>query len=207
MGMKEQDLALGFKVQLGEQCHGTLYGGPFYKYVQGTRRMVGIKMAEEIDHPHEYAVDTEDFNVPTQEAMQKGIEAALREFHAGNDVYVGCMGGIGRTGLFMGCMAKVMGRLDELAFGVIPEDPVKFVRANFKPHAIETDEQKAFVRDFDPAPALAVLDSFEPVAEKIEVPVEKIVTKEVVKEVEVIKHVYLSPLQWFNHVVFGMKPQ
>lgn len=196
---KNMELSLGIPVIFGDR-HGTVYGGPFRQYVPGTRRLVGIKMAVEIDHPHDFKVDTADFSVPTMDAMHQGIEFALLSLFKGKDVYVGCMGGIGRTGLFMGCMAKVMRDYRQTLYKVQMEghDPVKYVRHHFKPHAIETDEQQDFVRDFDTDPhVLWLQEQFRP---KV---VEKEVFKTVFKEVESIVFVdkevlvYLTPLQAF----------
>lgn len=197
-------LTLGIPVNFGD-CRGTIYGGPFRQYVPETRRLVGIKMAQEIDHPHDFKVDTEDFCVPTVYAMHQGIAFALKALFKGQDVYVGCMGGIGRTGLFMGCMAKVMRDYQQTLDKVIREnhDPVRYVRLHFKPHAIETEEQMRFVAEFDTTLHVEwVKSQFMP---KV---VEKEVVKEVVKEVEKIVYVdkevvvYLTPLQvlmrWFK---------
>ena len=51
---------------------------------------------------------------------------------------MGCMGGIGRTGLMLSLLAK--------AFGV--EDPVAYVRKHYYSHAVETKEQRQFIADF-----------------------------------------------------------
>lgn len=178
-------LQKGIPVRLGT-IHGTIFGGPFRNYETGTRRLVGVKMAAEIDHPHEFKVDTEDFSVPPVKDMQAGLIFAIEALADGNDIYVGCMGGIGRTGLFMGCMAKTINDFHKTHTGRVPNglgDPVKWVRANYIPHAIETKAQQAYVQSFDSSPVLSVV-------------VKLVTPREVIREVRVVEAVYLSPLQW-----------
>ncbi len=153
-------LTKGIPVTLGN-IHGIVFGGPFRKYVPGTRRLVGVKMAAEICHPCEIVVDTEDFSVPLVQDMQNGIIKSINAMSAGYDVYVGCMGGIGRTGLFMGCMAKVM--IDCGRKGIVTEekigDPVLWVREHYLSHAIETKEQQSYVVNFDTSVVIAHVES------------------------------------------------
>jgi hypothetical protein len=171
------------------KVQASVFGGPFIEYVPDTRRIVGIKMAVEISHTHDFAVDTKDFNVPSQQLMQQGILYGLQKIMAGNDLYVGCMGGTGRTGLYMACMAKVMlayaggegnwGTGEIGSYGTLSA-PVAYVRKHYKAHAVETQRQESFVAAFDEAPALAYLKkTLEPAVTVktvyTEVPVEKIV--------------------------------
>lgn len=164
----------GIPVLIGT-ISGHVFGGRYKSFVDGTRRLVGVKMAEEIDHPHQISIPTEDFSVPDVTDMQYGLIDALTAMKRGNDVYAGCMGGIGRTGLFMGCMAKVMQDLG--ARGTVPtmyvHDPVDFVRNHYNGHAIETEEQRRYVRTFDTAIVLRWVD--QELAQKV-VEVEKTVT-------------------------------
>lgn len=129
--------------------HGMLYGGPYRKFEVGTRRLLGLKMAAEINHPHDISVPTEDFSVPHPEDVSRGIIKVIEGFANGKDTYVGCMGGVGRTGLFMGCMVKCLNDYYEAHDLPGVGDPVAYVRAKYIPHAIETQEQQAFVRGFD----------------------------------------------------------
>jgi len=145
-----------------------IYGGPFRKYREGTRRLVGVKMAVEIDHPHEISIPTEDYSVPDVLDLRGGMIEAIQEMRKGKDVYAGCMGGVGRTGLFMACMTKV-------AMTACPEeyeedlDPVLYVRSNYNPHAVETQQQMRFVSTFDTSPILKYLQLTAPKAELVHV--------------------------------------
>jgi len=184
----------GIPVNIG-RLDGFVFGGPYRSYIPGTRRLIGIKMAAEINHDHDFAVDTEDFSVPPVQGMQNGLVAAINAFHDGKDVYVGCMGGIGRTGLFMGCMAKVMAdyathtKTDK----PVPADPVAYVRAHYMGHAIETLEQQVYVRGFNTAPVIKYIDDLlSPTVVSVEVPVPAPMP---------------TPLQYAMYMLFGVKPK
>ena len=123
------------------KVRGILFGGPYKQYEPNTRRLVGVKMAKEITHPHDISIPTVDFSVPDTKDMIAGMAEAIEAIYAGNDIYVGCMGGIGRTGLFLACMHKV-----ELDYYGKVGDPVAYVRKHYYKHAIETEEQKNYVR-------------------------------------------------------------
>jgi len=193
---KAMELKKGIPVRFG-LISGVVFGGPFRNYVPGTRRLVGVKMAQEIEHPHDFKVDTRDFSVPSQAAMQAGIMFAISNLYKGYDVYAGCMGGIGRTGLFMACMAKVQhdyfASVGEAPPRPVP--PVAYVRAHYIPHAVETDEQQDFVADFDTGPAVRALGTMnKALSGQVEV---RTVESVVVNEVERV--VYLGPVSWLIH--------
>lgn len=59
-------------------------------------------------------------------------------------VYVGCMGGVGRTGMVLALLARVVYRMDG-------GNAIARVRRYYNPHAVETKEQGAFVRTFPTA--------------------------------------------------------
>lgn len=150
------NLTKGIPINL-PHVKGMVFGGPFRQYVPGTRRLFGVKMAVEIDAPADVYIDTEDFSVPTVSDMQAGIIKTLELMSQGQDAYSGCMGGIGRTGLFMACMAKsvaaIQDNLGKPADCTHPGmDPVSFVRKHYIPHAVETQGQKAYVMMFDTGP-------------------------------------------------------
>lgn len=122
---------------------GRIYAGR-YADINSTRRLARaplfrIKMAAEINLPCDMSVPVRDFSVPTDEQLRPAIVAALKELRRGRNVAVGCHGGIGRTGLFLGVITAI------LRPGV---DPVKVVRTSYNPHAIETAAQEYFVRGF-----------------------------------------------------------
>jgi protein-tyrosine phosphatase len=126
-----------FKFQFG-LVNREVIGGPYY---DRPTDYFGVKMAVEIKKPCNVDIPTHDFNVPSYADLDKGVRAALIPIARGNKVYVGCMGGIGRTGLFMGALSNLLKH----------PDPVKYVRANFKSHAIETKQQQDFVNNYKPS--------------------------------------------------------
>ena len=83
-------------------------------------------------------IPTVDFQTPDRQTLYRGLSKAIDLILAGEPVYVGCMGGKGRTGLFLAVLAK--------AFGV--KKPVEYVREHYYAHAVETAEQYDFVKQF-----------------------------------------------------------
>jgi len=115
-----------------------IVGGPYRVKPDG---FFGVKMAKEINHPCNIDIPTEDFSVPDKEDLDRGIRQALIPIARKKPMYVGCMGGIGRTGLFFGALMTLLGE----------EKAVQYVRDNYKSHAIETKEQQALVTDYSPS--------------------------------------------------------
>jgi hypothetical protein len=118
-------------------------GGPFDAYKPGVNADYGVCVrAERVPPTADVHVAIPDFHVPAA-SQRAEVDAALKAAFAklldGKRVWVGCMGGWGRTGLFLALMAKMAGE----------ESPVTFVRANYTPRAVETQEQMEYVEDFD----------------------------------------------------------
>lgn len=116
-----------------------IYGGP---YRNKPKDMPGIKMAAEINAPSSISIPTRDFSVPAYNDMLQGLKEAIEQMADGKVYYVGCMGGIGRTGLFLSLLARALGE----------DHPVEWVRENYDKRAVETPEQKAYVESFDLSP-------------------------------------------------------
>ena len=81
-------------------------------------------------------------NPNQRQLVEDTLFQALKAAIDGKQVYVGCMGGVGRTGLFMALLAKAAN----------VKNPVSWVRATYDSHAVETKEQKAYVEAYDVAP-------------------------------------------------------
>ena len=76
---------------------------------------------------------TPDFGVPTIKALSDAVDATINKAHSGKNIVVHCNGGLGRTGMFLACMAKRV-------LALSGEDAISWVRALI-PGAIETDAQ------------------------------------------------------------------
>lgn len=86
-------------------------------------------------------IDWPDFALPsdgTRAAAQ--IRDAFLRAQRGENVEIGCLGGLGRTGTVLACMAVLAG-LDATA-------AVPWVRRNYRPKAVETAEQEKWVAWF-----------------------------------------------------------
>jgi hypothetical protein len=86
-------------------------------------------------------IDWADFGLPTDSARAAAqIQAAFLRARHGEAVEVGCLGGLGRTGTVLACMAALAG-LD-------PSEAVAWVRQNYRPGAVETTDQESWVAWF-----------------------------------------------------------
>jgi protein-tyrosine phosphatase len=84
-------------------------------------------------------LDWPDFGVPSDaERALAAILDALARARSGEDVLVGCRGGLGRTGTILGALAIATGVPAELARG--------WVRRRYKDGAVETDQQHDWLR-------------------------------------------------------------
>jgi len=134
-------------LRIGRLIDTTVYGGP---YRDVPELFWGVKMAAEINHPHMVDIPTKDFCVPDVNVLKAGIVKALMAMINEEDVYAGCMGGIGRTGIFLAALAKVQIEYRKAKHRAgRGEDPVLYVRKHFIPHAVETREQERYIADLD----------------------------------------------------------
>ena len=83
----------------------------------------------------------EDFSVPQDGAFQKPIQEALRAAKAGRTIVIHCHAGLGRSGMFAACLAKVV-------FDMDAEAASQWVR-QYIPNAVETWEQHHFIKNFE----------------------------------------------------------
>jgi hypothetical protein len=83
-------------------------------------------------------IDWEDFGLPVnQEAAAAQIRQAFERAKGGDRVEIGCIGGLGRTGTALACMA--------ILAGVPPAQAVQWVKDHYHPGAVETDAQNEWV--------------------------------------------------------------
>jgi len=120
-----------------------VFGGP-YRNKPGY--MLGVKMAAEINLPCNVDCPTEDFQIPDLATFRDALRSTLMLVLADQEVYVGCMGGIGRTGLMLSGLAKIALTYQ---FGANDCNPVHYVREHFNPHAVETKPQQKMIDELD----------------------------------------------------------
>jgi hypothetical protein len=81
-----------------------------------------------------------DFGVPSKGELAKAVSETLQLAVQGHNTAIHCSGGIGRTGMFLACMAQ-------RALGLGPDEAIGWVRARI-PGAVQTDAQRQMVLDF-----------------------------------------------------------
>ncbi|HXK18031.1 MAG TPA: protein-tyrosine phosphatase family protein [Polyangiaceae bacterium] len=79
-----------------------------------------------------------DFGLPAfPEQAASQIQRTFARARDGETVEIGCLGGLGRTGTVLACLAVLA--------GVDPQEAVAWVRRNYKSNAVENDEQEMWV--------------------------------------------------------------
>jgi len=118
----------------------TITGGPFDALPAGAFG-VCLEMQAQKAWLADVALPTPDFGLPDPAALKAAVGQVLAQLEAepGRPVHVGCKAGVGRTGLFLACLAKAAG---------VTGDPLDYVRAHYLPHAAETPAQQAMARAF-----------------------------------------------------------
>ena len=123
-----------------------IVGGPYDRFEPAPHRFgVCVRAENAARKVKDVWLPIADFSVPSDHAYPDVLKAVTETFAAaigGKVVYVGCMGGWGRTGLFLCLLAKAAGI----------KDPIAFIRANYTQHAVETLSQETYVNGFDVRP-------------------------------------------------------
>jgi hypothetical protein len=87
-------------------------------------------------------LDWPDFGVPTDVVqMTAALRSLLERADGGQVVEIGCVGGHGRTGTALACLAILSGRP--------ADEAVAWVRDHYCSEAVETTEQEEFVVTFE----------------------------------------------------------
>jgi hypothetical protein len=123
-------------------------GGPYKLKPEG---YFGIKMAAEVRAGCGIDIPIRDYCVPEEGTFKRGLVLGIMAVSLGQKLYVGCFGGIGRTGLYMAGLAKVMAeyrkKMHRPTF-----DPILYVRRQYLAKAVETPQQEAFINTLDVQP-------------------------------------------------------
>jgi hypothetical protein len=86
-----------------------------------------------------------DFSVPSPPLMVSALDAVDAALAGGHKVYVHCVGGIGRTGLTVGCYLVRHGMESADALGHLRELYQASLQSLIVPLTPETDEQAKFI--------------------------------------------------------------
>ena len=89
-----------------------------------------------------------DLDTPSRETMTDILDAIDSALASGQKVYVHCWGGVGRTGMTVGCYLVRRGRTGEQALQQIAEWRQDAPKRIISPHSPETDEQREFIRSW-----------------------------------------------------------
>lgn len=120
----------------------TIQGGP---YMAKPAHKAGVKMAAEINLFCTIDIPTEDFSIPDVQVFKRGLVRAINLMQQNIQLYVGCYGGVGRTGLFLAGLVKV-----SRAYGNQSQDTaIRYVRKYYDSHAVETQQQIKFINDLN----------------------------------------------------------
>ena len=113
--------------------------GPYRERVPGT---FGVRLTEDrqLNMPCDLHFPIEDFGIPSARELEDFLIEIITVAQDGQVPYVGCYGGIGRTGMIVAALARTL---------VITDDPVGWARTNYLGHAVETREQRHLVATFD----------------------------------------------------------
>lgn len=135
-----------------------MYGGSFFDAPTGCDGWVTVNMAAEIELPADISIPTRDFRTPNNAQLIAGLQSVVIELFRGNQVFVGCMAGRGRTGLFLACFTAATFE----ASGSQPNyTAVNYVRTNYYEHAVETDEQMRYVETRNYSSVVAVINTLD----------------------------------------------
>lgn len=131
-----------FVLRLPGGAEATALGGPFDALPSGVFSVCLEERAEKA-WLADILLPTPDFGVPEPAALRDAVARALAALEAepSRPIFVGCRAGIGRTGLFLGCLLRAAG---------VAGDPVAELRRLYHPHAAETPAQAAAIRGFRP---------------------------------------------------------
>ena len=114
-------------------------------YERETPPDFGLYLDARWDPPWPHAhVDWPDFGLPADPAaFVASLEDVLARARRGEVVELGCLGGHGRTGTALACLATLAG---------VENDPVDWVRSTYCERAVETDDQAVFARQTRTSP-------------------------------------------------------
>ena len=87
-----------------------------------------------------------DFGLPTPNVMNAILDQIEASLEAGRQIYLHCWGGIGRTGMTVGCYLVRQGKTAEEALDQLSAWWRTVPKSQYHPHSPETREQVDFIR-------------------------------------------------------------
>ena len=131
-----------FRLRLPGGAEAEVSGGPFDALPPGAFS-VCLEAGAEKAWLADILLPAPDFGVPDPAALRDAVArpVAALEADPSRPLFVGCRAGIGRTGVFLGCLLRATG---------VAGDPVAELRRLYHPHAAETPAQEQAIRDFQP---------------------------------------------------------
>jgi protein-tyrosine phosphatase len=100
-----------------------------------------------VDASHQ-RIPIRDFGIPTSDTMTAILDAIDKAIHNGRCVYVHCWGGVGRTGMVVGCYLVRHGMPNEQALEKVNQLFKTRPQNIYQLRSPETDEQVEFVRNW-----------------------------------------------------------
>jgi len=97
---------------------------------------------------HHRRFDIADLGLPTREQMKAVLDAIDGALATENKVYLHCWGGIGRTGMAVGCWLVRHGLKGEAALLRLNELYQTSGQSSVYPHTPETDAQTRFILEY-----------------------------------------------------------
>ena len=113
-----------------------VYGGSFLRSPLLGTHIYRVCLAEEItDLKYEHKLPISDFSTPTLRDLVLSLDTVFNHTDGYDEIYAGCMGGYGRTGLFISAMVMVCQTEPNAALAR------EAVRGTIHPYCVETQSQ------------------------------------------------------------------
>lgn len=117
----------------------TIWGGPIPQRDWDLKTVLVVNLLEYRNDTQDAWFPIKNWDIPDDDEMfEILVDTLIKRATEGQEIYVHCHGGHGRTGTVLGGIAGKLGI----------DDPVQHVRKHYCQRAIETPEQEQYVNDF-----------------------------------------------------------
>lgn len=114
---------------------------PYEEILEQEAKMYGVDVSHQ-------RIPIRDFRVPSSETMSAILATIDKALSEGHCVYVHCWGGVGRTGMVVGCYLVRRGMSNEQALEEVNRLFKTRPRNSYQTRSPETDAQVEFVRNW-----------------------------------------------------------